>query len=109
MSNLIYLTDHELAVVLANLKASPLPTQAGPVWRKIVRQVGHGELVGGEHDPNPSLSCLACNARIYGSPQYYRHNFPMCSQACAASSEVHPAWQEYDPNFQAESRQGEPK
>ena len=52
MSNLIYLTDHELAVVLANLKASPLPTQAGPVWRKIVRQVGHGELVGGEYDPN---------------------------------------------------------
>ena len=51
MSNLIYLTDHELAVVLANLKASPLPTQAGPVWRKIVRQVGHGELVGGEYDP----------------------------------------------------------
>ena len=52
MSNLIYLTDHELAVVLANLKASPLPTQAGPVWRKIVRQVGRGELVGGEYDPN---------------------------------------------------------
>ena len=51
MSNLIYLTDHELAIVLANLKSSPLPTQAGPVWRKIVRQVGHGELVGGEYDP----------------------------------------------------------
>ena len=83
MSNLIYLTDHELAVVLANLKSSPLPTQAGPVWRKIVRQVGRGELVGGEYDPAPNCPILP-------------------------PKEIQPDV-EHDPNFQAESRQGEPK
>ena len=83
MSNLIYLTDHELAVVLANLKSSPLPVQAGPVWRKIVRQVGHGELVGSEYDPNPKDRRLGWQGRALND--------------------------EHDPNAQAESRQGEPR
>ena len=105
MSNLIYLTDHELAVVLANLKASPLPTQAGPVWRKIVHQVGHGELVGGEYDPNAkavekgdviqdiTFTCPECGLDF--------------TQPCWVHLREH--YGDYDPNAQAESRQGEPR
>ena len=51
--NLIYLSDSELAIVLATLKHSPLPTKAGPVWRKIVGQLKlELRLVGSEYDPN---------------------------------------------------------
>ena len=99
MSNLIYLTDHELAVVLANLKSSPLPTQAGPVWRKIVRQVGHGELVGGEYDPNAPTPHIDAFARAYAKeiqPEY--DPAPNCP--ILPPKEIQPDI-EHDPNFQA--------
>ena len=108
MSNLIYLTDHELAVVLANLKGSPLPTQAGPVWRKIVRQVGHGELVGGEYDPNTPTPHIDAFAKAYAK-ETQPDLPPEFSDPDYASRVAQADEQDYDPNAQAESRQGEPK
>ena len=44
MTYFLLLTTHELAVLLASLRRSPIPSEAKPVWTRIVSQVGHPTL-----------------------------------------------------------------